>query len=456
MTNLLSKIVVTICFIALVLILFDEKKDYLVYSILIVVIAGLFTAISTNEARELGTYVDAIEWDVIFFLISMFAIVEILKQSLVFHYIAKKIVNKYQKNIHKMFWMICSVSTISAAIIEDLSVAIIFIPIIVQTCKEIEVNPRPFLLGMTICINLASTLTPFGSAENVIIASYFDINLGFFLQYVALFFVISTSITLYLADKNLLGNDLDQNWSQSCEDREEVVDAESMQVVDEEILLDDIRPSKKSLRRNFIGLAIFVVLLIVIPELYLAGVIGLLIFVFLNPQEDNEGNKHPNVTKVFRRVDYKLIFFFICLFILVRLMELNGFILFLETQIENLEIDSIFLLSIIILLLTSVLSGLLDNAPVTVLFLPIIDLFTANHPGFQIPFIIAMILGVNLGGNFLPQGSAPDMMTLELSKEYCVDGLNYKVLVKYGGLFALLHVILGIGYLALIIYVFPI
>jgi len=137
-------------------------------------------------------------------------------------------------------------------------------------------------------------------------------------------------------------------------------------------------------------------------------------------------------------------------------MELNGFILFLETQIENLEIDSIFLLSIIILLLTSVLSGLLDNAPVTVLFLPIIDLFTANHPGFQIPFIIAMILGVNLGGNFLPQGSAPDMMTLELSKEYCVDGLNYKVLVKYGGLFALLHVILGIGYLALIIYVFPI
>ncbi|MBA7519630.1 hypothetical protein ES705_11710 [subsurface metagenome] len=46
------------------------------------------------------------------------------------------------------------------------------------------------------------------------------------------------------------------------------------------------------------------------------------------------------------------------------------------------------------------------------------------------------------------------MMTLELSTKYCVDGLNYRRLLKIGGLFALLHVMLGIGYLALIIFIF--
>ncbi len=458
MAYLLSEVVVIICFIALVIVLFDERKDYLVYSFLIVIIAGIFTAINIEEARELESYVDAIEWDVIFFLIAMFAIVEILKEALVFHYIAKKIVNKYQNNIRKMFWMICSISTISASIIEDLSVAIIFIPIIIETCKELEINPRPFLMGMTVCINLASTLTPFGSAENVMIASYFEIGLLFFLKYVALFFLIGTGITLYLADKRLLKKELTKKWKTPQEDRPSQtknIDTSAMEVVDHAVL-GEIHPSKKVLRKNFLGLAIFIILLIVIPDLYLAGFIGLLIFVFLNPRKDKKGKKRPNVTEVFRKADYKLIYFFICLFILVHLMELNGFVLFVERQIQNLGINNVFVLSIIILLITSVLSGLLDNAPVTVLFLPIIELFTAGHPGYEIPFIIAMILGINLGGNFLPQGSAADMMTLELSEEFSVEGVNYKSLVKVGGLFALLHIVIGIGYLALVIYVFPI
>ena len=58
----------------------------------------------------------------------------------------------------------------------------------------------------------------------------------------------------------------------------------------------------------------------------------------------------------------------------------------------------------------------------------------------------------NLGGNFLPQGSAADMMTLELSKKYCVEDLTYKKLTKVGGLFALIHIILGIIYLAIIVF----
>ncbi len=71
-----------------------------------------------------------------------------------------------------------------------------------------------------------------------------------------------------------------------------------------------------------------------------------------------------------------------------------------------------------------------------------------------LPLLIAFVLGVNLGGNFLPQGSAADMMTLELSKKYCVEDLTYKKLTKIGGLFALIHIILGIIYLALVVFIF--
>ena len=104
---------------------------------------------------------------------------------------------------------------------------------------------------------------------------------------------------------------------------------------------------------------------------------------------------------------------------------------------------------------TSLLSGLLDNVPVTVLFLPIIGALTQPPVEFaSAPLLIAFILGINLGGNILPQGSAADMMTLELSNKYCADDLNYKRLFKVGGIFAVLHILLGIGYLAVMTLLF--
>ena len=127
----------------------------------------------------------------------------------------------------------------------------------------------------------------------------------------------------------------------------------------------------------------------------------------------------------------------------------------LEIFVLSIIPSHLFLLSVLILVFTSLLSGLLDNVPVTVLFLPIIDVLTQPPVEFaSAPLLIAFILGINLGGNILPQGSAADMMTLELSKKYCADDLNYKRLFKVGGIFAVLHILLGIGYLAVMTLIF--
>ena len=46
-------------------------------------------------AKTTDDYVDAIDWEVIFFLIAMFAIVEILNEAKIFHTVAKAIVKKF-------------------------------------------------------------------------------------------------------------------------------------------------------------------------------------------------------------------------------------------------------------------------------------------------------------------------------------------------------------------------
>ncbi|MHA1670968.1 MAG: SLC13 family permease [Promethearchaeota archaeon] len=195
------------------------------------------------------------------------------------------------------------------------------------------------------------------------------------------------------------------------------------------------------------------VLLIIIPNTLFVGLLGMLIFVFINPRRRESGKNKPDLSYYFTKVDYKLIFFFISLFVLVFCFEKVGIIQFLKDFLISVAPANLFLLCIFILVITSILSGLLDNLPVTILFIPILQVLMDS--GFSaIPILIAFILGINLGGNILPQGSAADMMTLELSKRYCVDEMNYKRLLKTGGIFAIYHIILGVAYLAVLIFFF--
>jgi Na+/H+ antiporter NhaD/arsenite permease-like protein len=133
-------------------------------------------------------------------------------------------------------------------------------------------------------------------------------------------------------------------------------------------------------------------------------------------------------------------------------MEVNGTIKLLEDLIMNLSITDLFMLCLFILIATSLLSALLDNVPITVLFIPIITVLITGAGFPATPLLIAFILGINVGGNFLPQGSACDLMTLEFAKKNHIHDMNYNVLLKIGGIFALLHVVIGIGYLWFYIY----
>jgi Na+/H+ antiporter NhaD/arsenite permease-like protein len=501
------QIIIIVAFIALIVVLFFESKDYLTWAVFLVLIIGLATAIflPLDEEETIGI-IFAIDWEVVVFLFCLFIIVEILNEHHVLHQVAIAIVNKYRYKPRRMFYVLCVSSTLIATVIEDLSVAMIFVPIVIKACKKIELSPVPYLFGITICINLASTLTPFGSAENVIIANHFGLSLHWHLIYLGVYFIVATIITLVLLDKFVLSKYLkdydphavqdhlphkkntDKYLKQDIESlagnkpksddltkeehhayynaryhelKEKIFEESDSEVVlplSEEILLffkemdETFQPAIKNPQnyyRNLIGLGVFVILLITIPSIVIAGVIGLLLFLFLNPVLDHHGNKTPSLSYYLKKIDAKLIYFFILLFITVYFMQLAGITVFIENLVDSWADHNILFVAIEIMLITSLLSGFLDDAPVTILFLPIISDLIKKLGGNSNALFIGFTLGINLGGNFLPQGAACDMMTLELARKNDVKEFTYKRLTIIGGLFALLHILLGIVYLVI-------
>ena len=446
------QIFVILCFVIVIIALFREKTDFLTYSVAAMLAAATGTYIFSPIPFSIDEFILAIDWPVIFFLISLFTIVAILEEQLIFQEIALRITKKFSTNTRGFFWVIIIISTLSAVFIQDLSVAIIFIPMIISTSEKMKINPTPILLGTTICINLASTLTPFGSAENLLIANKFSLSTSWFFTNLAIYFIIATLLTLILLDFFVLRKHLNEIWIPHCEEYEEPLESQHLKEHELVILEESINP--KLFYRNLGTLFAFFTLLIIIPDILFVGILGMLLFVFMNPRRSGTGGKKPDISYYFRKVDFKLPFFFITLFVLVFCFEKVGLIGIIEDFVVNITPDNLFILCIFVLIITSVLSGFLDNLPVTVLFIPIIQILI-NSLGFSsTPLLIAFILGINLGGNFLPQGSAADLMTLELSTKYCVEGMNYRKLLKVGGLFALLHIILGIIYLGIIIFIF--
>jgi Na+/H+ antiporter NhaD/arsenite permease-like protein len=420
--------------------------------------------IPLDSEEDFKDIILSIDWEVIVFLFCIFTIVEIFKHNNFFDAIAIKIVNKFYYKPRAMFYAICVTSTLIATIIEDLSVAIIFIPIMIEACRKMEISPLPYLFGITICINIASTLTPFGSAENIIIANYFNLDLYWHLVYLGVYFVFTTAITLVLLDLFVLRRYIKERnikllktskkrihepifiQEDSLDTLENEPDTKSK---DSETSLLEITMDRNLFLRNLIGLIFFIILLGTIPKLLITGPLGLLLFVILNPIEKRNGKKSPDVSYFLRKIDAKLIYFFICLFILVHILDIIGLVEKIEVLVDSWSNHNTLLLTIEIILITSVLSGFLDDAPVTIMFLPVLEklINLANYP--STPLLMGFTLGINLGGNFLPQGAACDMMTLELARKNNVKGFTYKSLTIVGGIFALIHILLGIGYLTI-------
>ena len=145
-------------------------------------------------------------------------------------------------------------------------------------------------------------------------------------------------------------------------------------------------------------------------------------------------------------IEWRIIIIFAILFILSNSLAHFGFSDLISTGLVNLLNYNIYLAVLLTLSLSSLLSAFLAGTPVTIILLPIIREIIVKGSFFPNPIIIAFISGVNMAGNFLPQGSACDLLTLSLAKKYKVANLDYKRLLKNGALFATIHFLIIMGY----------
>jgi len=419
--NVPAIILILILFAILMAFFSQNKIDYFPIALIIGAIAIVFMRVNGLEPEEILGFIN---FNTLIFIFAIQIIIYFATENHVLEYLAIKVIHVTKGNNRLFFYMICVFTGIIVAFIEDLTLSLILIPLIFRTCRVLKIPAGTYMMGMTITINIGAILTPISSLKNLIIGEEFGWG---FLQYLAnmgILFIITLGTTIFLMDKFILKKE-----EKPTEENKKIL----LSVLDPRILIED---KKYFLLTILIIIATFV-LMIIINAPGLIAIISAAILLLIH-------SKKSNFSDVKNEITWKILIIFAILFILSNSLTTFGFSELISTGLADLTNDNIYIAVLITLGLSSLLSAFLAGTPVTIILLPIIASFIGEG-FFPNPIIIAFISGVNMAGNFLPQGSACDILTLSMAKKYEVVNLDYKRLLKNGSLFAMVHFLIILG-----------
>ena len=417
----------------LVLVSYSIKDlDFVAISIFCCFLAATITGFV--KGLDFWVFIQFIEFEAIIIILSMSIITKIAQDSNILEYLAVKLFKISKGNQRTFFYLICIITTLLAAIISDVVVVLILAPVVIRLCRFLKVRAGTYLLGMTICINIGSIITPFSSGENIIISTYFNLDTLYFIQYFWAFSFFLLFVTVFLIDKILLS-------------KEPKIEEQQKRFVLDLIDAKTMIQNRKMFYFNSIAILITIALFAILPYLYLTAAFSAFLLVMANKKYTKK-----SMSDILKDIEWEIIFFFISLYVIIGCLLEAGF----KDLFSGIPFQQFnpFVLALIILVSVSLVSGVVANTPTALIFIPIVDFLIVDYGFPSVPLLFALIIGVNIGGNLIPQGAACDMMTLKIAQNNDVENLNFKILLKYGAMFAFIHIILSIGYLFILVLIF--
>ena len=427
--NLPLLIILLVLFIVIIISYSIKGVDFVAISLFCMFLGATITGI------QLGIGIDEfildVEWQAVIIILSMSIITKIGQDSNILEYVAVKLFKISRGNRRIFLYLLCTITTLLAAVISDVVVVLILAPVVVRLCHFLKIRAGTYLLGMTVCINIGSIITPFSSGENIIISTAFALDTLYFIQYYWIFSFLLLFLTIFLIDRFLLS-------------KEPEIEEQTKKFVLELVNADIMIKNKKMFYFNSFAIIFTIVLFMILPVLYLTAIIAALILVIVNRSYTKK-----SMGELLRDIEWEIIFFFISLYVIIGSLLKAGFQeIFIMIPFELLNP---ILIAFILLILLSVISGFVANTPTALIFIPIIQtlITTFNFP--SVPLLFSFIIAINLGGNLIPQGAAADLMTLKVAQDSGVENLGYKRLLKTGAVFALIHIASAMGFLFILI-----
>lgn len=372
-------------------------------------------------------FVNFIDFNVIFLLVSMMIIVSITTRSGVFSWMANELLKFTKGHPIRILFTLGIFTAVVSAFLDNVTTVILIMPITFAIAKKLDIDPVPYLLTEVFASNIGGTATLIGDPPNIIIGSAGGLSfMDFVKELTPIVCIILLAVVTVLAlifKKSLKADEAKMAEIAKIDNSHSITDKNLM-----------IR-STTILLLVILGFVLHDKLHIETSVVAMLGASILLIF--------------EKPTDILRDVEWNTIFFFIGLFIIIGGLEASGGIKMMAEWIIQVTQGSQAATSMIILWASGIISGVIDNIPYTATMAPmLVEIEKAMGADYTYPLWWALSLGACLGGNMTIIGAAANVI---VSENAIKEGhpISFMRFLKYGVLVVAISLLLSTAYIYL-------
>lgn len=358
-------------------------------------------------------FINFIDFNVIFLLVSMMIIVNITARSGIFNWMAKELLRFTKGKPHWILFTLGISTAFASAFLDNVTTVILIMPITFIIAKELDIDPVPLLITEILASNIGGTATLVGDPPNIIIGSAAGLSfLDFVMELtgiVTLILFVSISLLMLLFRKELKTSPQKEAHIQNIDNSKTITDYPLM--LRSSIILTLV----------ILGFLLHDVIHIQANIVAMAG--ASLLLIFEKPQQE-----------ILHVVEWNTVFFFIGLFIIIGGFEASGGIAMMAKWLLDITQGAQNTTAMIILWASGIISGLIDNIPYTITISPmLLQIQSVMGTEYTHPLWWCLSLGACLGGNMTIIGAAANVIVVETASS-AGHSISFTKFMKYGAL----------------------
>src|SRR5512134_2454340 len=356
-----------------------------------------------------------VDYNVVFLLIGMMVIVNIVRETGLFEVLAIWAAQRADAKPFRLLVLLAVLTAGLSAMLDNVTTVLLMAPVTLAITKRLELNPVSFLIVEAVASNIGGTATLVGDPPNIMIAS--KAELGYLDFLVVLGPIVIVMMAVFLGSLWLFfGRTMRV--------------APHLQKAVLELNVRDAVQNRALMYRCVWLLGIVNLAFCLHGPLHLEpatiALLGASAFMLVGHAKRKEDSEELSYLT---DVEWKTIFFFIGLFILVGGLVKVGVIRYLADQLVSVTQGNLAGSTMAVLWGSAVLSAAVDNIPYVAAMNPlIVDLARSLHPEISdyatlvhqpdiIPLWWALALGACLGGNGTIIGASANVVIVDIARK---------------------------------------
>lgn len=379
-----------ILFIAVYGLIIWDKFDRAVVALSGAMLMVIFRVLDQQEAFA------AIDYNTIGLLVAMMIIVMIMRRTGVFEYLGIRMVKASKADPFRLLILLCITTGVLSAFLDNVTTILLILPIALSVTKELGVEPVPYIISAVFASNVGGTATLIGDPPNIMIGSQAGLDFVDFLVNDAVIafplLIVTSFLFAFIYKKSLVADEATKF---------KIMELDANECIKDKVLL---RKGAIVFTLVIVGFLLHGALHFESSTIALTGAVLLLFISGINSEE------------ILIEVEWKTIFFFSGLFILVGGIVETGVISMLAKAVVDLTGGDLFLTAMAILWVSAIASAFIDNIPFVATMIPLI-LQMGQMTGMDVfPLWWALSLGACLGGNGTAIGASANVVAIGMAE----------------------------------------